>query len=84
MKTEYDDIIKDLHELADWVERANSVQCFSVPRKAAYLITAITDDNTQLRLLLNKKDITLKERFDRIIGKLYFTYYTVKKKWKKT
>ena len=44
MMNDHDEIIKQLHELADWVEKNNHVQCMSVPRKAAYLISALQED----------------------------------------
>ena len=42
---DYDDLIEQLHKLADWIEKENHLQCHSVPRKAAYLISALQDDN---------------------------------------
>lgn len=80
MKHKYDDIVKDLHELADWVERANSVHCQSLPRKAAYLIHALEEDNIRLRLQLNKRDLYLSDYINRVIGFIRLGIYKLKKK----
>lgn len=80
---DYSDIVEELHKLADWVEKANNVQCHSVPRKAAYIIDALTEENRQFRILLNKKDYTILERVQMLIGKVMLKYYLLKKSMKR-
>jgi hypothetical protein len=75
-----DELIKQLHELADWVEKANHVHCNSVPRRAAYLIQKYEDENNQLRLRLNKRDIYLIDYINRVIGFIRLQWYLFKKK----
>lgn len=82
MKSQYDDIVNDLHELADWVEKKNGVHCHSVPRKAAYLIHALEEDNIRLRLQLNKRDLYLSDYIGRVIGFIRLQIYLIRKKWK--
>ena len=82
-ETDYNEIIDSLHKLADWVEKDNNVQCYSVPRKAAYLITALQEDNNILRITLMKGQFTLKERILMVIGSVYLVWYKFKKKRKK-
>lgn len=82
MKRDYDDIVNDLHELAEWVEKKNGVQCYSLPRKAAYLIHALEEDNIQLRLRLNKRDLTFIDYYNRIVGMIRLYVYMFRKKWK--
>ena len=82
MSGDYSDIIQDLHELADWVEKKNGVQCHSLPRKAAYLIRALEEDNIRLRMQLNKRDLYLSDYINRVIGFIRLTIYLAKKKWK--
>ena len=79
MKRDYDDIVNDLNELADWVEKRNGVNCHSLPRRAAYLIHALEEDNIQLRLQLNKRDLYLSDYINRAIGLFRYLVY----KWKK-
>ena len=82
MKHQYDDIVNELHELADWIEKHNSVHCHSVPRKAAYLINAMEEDNIRLRLQLNKRDLYLTDYINRVIGFIRLQIYLFRKKWK--
>ena len=82
-ETDYNEIIDSLHKLADWVEKDNNVQCYSVPRKAAYLITALQEDNNILRITLMKVQFTLKERVLMVIGSVYLVWYKFKQKRKK-
>jgi hypothetical protein len=82
MKRSYDDIVNDLHELADWVEKRNGVQCQSLPRKAAYLIHALEEDNIQLRLKLNKRDLYLSDYIGRVIGFIRLQWYLFNRKKK--
>ena len=82
-ETDYNEIIDSLHKLADWVEKDNNVQCYSVPRKAAYLITALQEDNNILRIKLMKGQFTFKERIMMTIGSVYLVWYKFKKRYKK-
>jgi hypothetical protein len=80
-ETDYSEIIESLHKLADWVEKDNHVQCYSVPRKAAYLITVLQEDNNILRLQLNKRKIHLIDYVNMAIGFIRLNIYKFKKKW---
>lgn len=80
--TDYNDLIEELHELADWVEKRNGVHCHSVPRKAAYLIEAMQEDNNQLRLKLNKMDLYPSDYINRVIGFIRLQIYLFRKKRK--
>lgn len=82
-ETDYNEIIDSLHKLADWVEKDNNVQCYSVPRKAAYLITALQEDNNYMRVQLMKGHYTLKERVMMAIGSVYLVWYKFKTNRKK-
>ena len=82
--SDYNDIIEQLHELADWTEKYNGVHCHSVPRKAAYLISALQEDNKRLWLLNNKMDVYPSDYVNRVIGFLRLQIYLARKKWKKT
>ena len=79
----YEDITQDLHKLADAIEATESLQKHSVPRKAAYLIQALEQDNLQLRAQLFKLWPTPTERLYRVLGYFYFKYITIKKKLKR-
>lgn len=78
-----DELTKQLHELADWVEKHNNVHCHSVPRKAAYLINKLEIENEQFRMLLNKRDLYFSDYVNRAIGLARYTIYKMKKKVKK-
>lgn len=80
---DHDEIIKQLHDLADWIEKRNGVHCHSVPRKAAYLINALEEDNIRLRLQLNKRDLYLSDYIGRVIGFIRLQWYLFNKKRKK-
>jgi len=73
------ELIASLHKLADWIEKENHVQCYSVPRKAAYTIAKLAEENDMFRIYLNKKDFTLLERMQMVIGSIMLKYY----KWRK-
>ena len=81
--SDYNDLIEQLHELADWVEKYNGVHCHSVPRKAAYLIEALQEDNIQLRKSLNKRDLYVSDYINRVIGFFLLQWYLFKTKKKK-
>ena len=80
---DYNDLIKELHELADWIEKRNGVHCHSVPRKAAYLIEALQEDNIQLRKSRNKRDLYVSDYINRVIGFFLLQWYLFKTKKKK-
>ncbi len=80
---DHDELIKQLHELADWVEKNNGVHCMSVPRRAAYLITALQADYDRLWLLNNRMDTYPIDYLNRVIGFIRLQWYLLKKKWKK-
>jgi hypothetical protein len=81
--TDEEELVKQLHELADWVEKHNGVHCASVPRKAAYTIDRLLDSNEIYRLQLNKKYLTITEIVNRYIGNVRVFIYLLRKKWKK-
>jgi len=82
-ETDYNDLIESLHKLADWIEKENHVQCHSIPRRAAYLITALQDDNNIMKVQLMKGHYTIKERVLMAIGSIMVMWYKFKKKRKK-
>jgi hypothetical protein len=77
------ELIQQLHELADWVEKHNSVHCHSVPRRAAYTIARLEEDNHKMRLQLNKKNLNIRDLYDRFVGSIRLFIYKVKIRWKK-
>lgn len=81
--TDEEELVKQLHELADWVEKHNGVHCASVPRKAAYTIDRLHESNEIYRLQLNKKSFTITEIVNRYIGNVRVFIYLLRKKWKK-
>lgn len=83
MRDKHEELIQQLHELADWVEKHNSVHCPSVTRKAAYTIERIEEENHQMRLQLNKKYLSLRDLYDRYMGDIRLWIYIMRKKWTK-
>ena len=83
MREQHEELIQQLHELADWVEKNNSVHSHSVTRKAAYVIYKLQEENYQYRLRLNKTYVTIGERINRVIGMVRLWIYLMRKKWKK-
>ena len=83
MRDKHEELIEQLHELADWVEKHNSVHCHSVPRKAAYTIAKLEEENYQKHLQLNKKYLILNDYYDRYMGAIRFWFYMMRKKWKR-
>lgn len=75
-----EDLIKNLHTLADWVESTNSVHCHSVPRQAAYTIERLEEENRQMYLRLNKRDLTVGDIISRFIGRIRLMIYLISKK----
>jgi hypothetical protein len=84
MRDKHEELIQQLHELADWVEKHNSVHCHSVTRKAAYTIERIEEENHQMRLQLNKKYLSLRDLYDRYMGDIRLWIYIMRKKWTKS
>lgn len=83
MRDKHEELIQQLHELADWVEKHNSVHCPSVTRKAAYTIAKLEEENYQMRLQLNKKYLSFRDRYDMFVGAIRLKIYMMRKKWKK-
>jgi hypothetical protein len=83
MRNDYKEMQGQLNALADWIEKSNNVHADSLPRRAAYTIAKLEEENYQMRLLLNKKDVTIMERLDRFIGRIKLYIYLAKLKWKK-
>ena len=83
MRNDYKEMQGQLNALADWIEKSNNVHADSLPRRAAYTISKLEEENYQFRLLLNKKDVTIMERLDRFIGRIKLYIYLAKLKWKK-
>jgi iron-sulfur cluster repair protein YtfE (RIC family) len=83
MRDKHEELIEQLHELADWVEKHNSVHCHSVPRKAAYTIARLEEENYRMHLQLNKKYLSFRDRYDMFIGAIRLRIYLMRKKWKK-
>lgn len=81
--SDYQEIIDSLHQLADWVEKDNNVHCHSVPRKAAYLLYALQEENNHMRVQLMKGHYTIKERVMMAIGSVMLVWYKFKHKGKK-
>jgi hypothetical protein len=78
----YEEITQDLHKLADAIEATESLQKYSTPRKAAYLITALEQDNLLLRAQLFKLFPTPQERVYMFLGYFYVKYLKLKKRLK--
>lgn len=83
MRDKHEELIQQLHELADWVEKHNSVHCPSVTRKAAYTIAKLEEENYQRHLQLNKKYLSFRDRYDMFVGAIRLKIYMMRKKWKK-
>jgi len=81
MRDKHEELIQQLHELADWVEKHNSVHCHSVPRKAAYTIARLEEENYQWHLQLNKRYLSFRDRFDMFVGAIRLKIYLMKKKF---
>ena len=80
MRDKQEELIEQLHELADWVEKHDSVHCHSVPRKAAYTIARLEEENYQKHLQLNKKYLSFRDRYDMFVGAIRLWIYLTKKK----
>jgi len=78
-----EELVKQLHELADWVEKHNGVHCHSVPRKAAYTIERLKSENEIYELKLNKKSFTIVEIINRYIGNVRVFLYMLQQRRKR-
>lgn len=81
MREQYKELIEQMNELADWVEKSNNLHTFSSPRWAAITIKRLEEENHQMRLQLNKRDVTLIEIVNRYIGMIRLWIYLTKKKF---
>jgi len=81
--TDEEELVKQLHELADWVEKHNGVHCASVPRKAAYTIDRLNESNEIYQLQLNKKSFTIVEIINRYIGNVRVFLYMLQQRRKR-
>jgi hypothetical protein len=82
-RNKHEELLQQLHQLADWVEKCNNVHCPSVPRKAAYTIEAIEEENHILRLSLNKKYLSLRDIYDRYVGDVRVFIYKLQQRRKR-
>lgn len=80
MREQYKELIGQMNDLADWVEKTNNLHAFSAPRWAAMTIERLEEENHQMRLQLNKRDITFTERLNRIIGYVKLWWYLTRKR----
>lgn len=80
MKDTNDEITEKLDAFADWLEGANNIHCSSLPRRAAFVIRRLEEENHQMRLRLNKRDVTLSEIVNRYIGYIRLRIYLFKKR----
>lgn len=81
MRNQHEELQGQLNALADWIEKGNNVHADSVPRKAAYTIARLEEENYQMRLLLNKRETTIADLYNRFTGKLRLMIYLVRKKY---
>jgi hypothetical protein len=79
MRNDYKEMQGQLNALADWIEKSNNVHADSLPRRAAYTIAKLEEENYQMRLKLNKRDMDLSDYINRIIGLTRYAYYRMKK-----
>jgi hypothetical protein len=80
MRDKHEELIQQLHELADWVEKHNSVHCHSIPRKAAYTIARLEEENYQKHLQLNKKYLSISDLYHMYMGSIRLWFYLIKKR----
>lgn len=80
MKDTNDEITEKLDAFADWLEGANNIHCSSLPRRAAFVIRRLEEENHQMRLRLNKRDVTFSERINRYIGYVRIWLYLMRKR----
>ena len=77
------ELITKLHKLADTIESNESIHCMSTCRQAAYLITALQEENEQYKARLLILYPTPKELALRALGYIYFQYILLKKRLKR-
>jgi hypothetical protein len=80
MRDKHEELIQQLHELADWVEKHNSVHCHSVPRKAAYMIAKLEEEKYRLWLQTNKSVLSFRDYYDNCVGAIRLWIYLMRKK----
>lgn len=80
MRDKHEELVNSLHGFADWLEKSNHVHCDSLPRKAAYTIARLEEENYQMHLRLNKRYLSFRDRFDMVVGFIRLRYYLLKKK----
>ncbi len=83
MRNDYKELQHQLYALATWIEMENNVHADSVPRRAAYTIGKLEEENYQMRLQLNKRDVTITDIYNRVIGYIRLTIYLMRKQWTK-
>ncbi len=76
------DLIGQLHGFADWLEKSNNVHSFSVPRRAAFAIERLQEENKQMRIALNKRDLYLSDYANLAIGIIRLRIYKTRKYFK--
>lgn len=82
MRNKHEDLVEKLDTFADWLEGANNVHCPSLPRRAAFTIKRLEEENYQMRLQLNKKYVTISEIINGYIGKIKLWIYLMRSKHK--
>lgn len=80
MRDQYEELTEKLDSFADWLEGANNVHCPSLPRRASFTIKRLEEENHQMRLQINKRDVTLIEIVNRYIGMIRLWIYLFKKR----
>jgi hypothetical protein len=80
MRNDYKEMQGQLNALADWIEKSNNVHADSLPRRAAYTIAKLEEENYQMRLRLNKRDMDLSDYINRGIGLIRLNWYLLKRK----
>lgn len=83
MRDQYEELTEKLDSFADWLEGANNIHCPSLPRRASFTIKRLEEENHQMRLQLNKEQLTISEMYDRYMGRLRIFIYIMGKKWKR-
>jgi hypothetical protein len=83
MRNKHEELVQQMNELADWVEKTNNVNSYSAPRWAAITIARLEEENYQMRLQLNKRDVTITDIYNRVIGYIRLTIYLMRKQWTK-
>ena len=80
---QYEDLVEQLFKYADVIEQNENVHAQSVPRKAAWLIRALDEENEMLKAKLFKLYPSPRDYMYRVLGFFYFQYIMLKKKFKK-